>query len=184
MISLQKPPTIQFVFTLLLALILPSSAQLLSGKLGDRIVPKIHEKLDNIILPLVILQDATIEDSCNFIISRCIETDKETIANRKGVSIVKVPSVSDNSKLKTVKKNPPLINYQARKISVSKLLTEIAKQSKHDLYLTSAGVVFCPPGKAPFPNELAKQGVIWDVLYKHKAETKKVAPKLKPKPVN
>ncbi len=184
MIFFKKPPTIPFVLTLLLAMILSSSAQLLSGKLGDRIVPKSHEKLDNIILPLVILQEATIEDSCNFIISRCIETDKETIVNRKGVSIVKVPSVSDTPKLKSVKKDPPLINYQARKISVSKLLIEIAKQSKHDLYLTSAGVVFCPPGKAPFPNELAKKGVVWNVLYKHKTETKKDAPKLKPKPAN
>ena len=57
-----------------------------------------------------------------------------------------IPPDPIHPELKAGKKEPSLINYQARNVSVTTVLIEIAKQAKHDLYLTSAGVIFCPLG--------------------------------------
>jgi hypothetical protein len=101
---------------------------------------------------------------------------------KKGVTMLIIPPDPIHPKLKAGNKEPNLINYQARNVSVTTVLIEIAKQAKHDLYLTSAGVIFCPPGNAPFPNKLAKKGLIWDVLHKHQIAGKKNAPKIKTEP--
>jgi|GEM_PF-2428336 len=177
MISIQKRPTIRFVFTAFLAMVLHISAGKLPIKLSPDFVPKNRKQLDRIILEVVHLKKDTIIDSRNYVLSRSRELDLEIDPSKKGAVIIIIPTEPINPKLKTDKEDPILITYHARKVSVTKVLIEIAKQGKHDLYLTSTGVVFCPIDKAPFPNRYAKKGVILDTLHKHKIA-------LEPKPAN
>ncbi len=180
MISFQKPSTIQFLFTLFLAMIVPIYAGKLPTKLSADFVPKTRKQLDSIILGAAHLEKTTIAGSRNFVLSRSRELDSELDPSKKGAVIIIIPTEPITPKLKADKKAPILITYHARKVSVTKVLIEIAKQGKLDLYITSTGVVFCPIGKAPFPNRYAKKGDILDVLYKHKVVIEKNDLKLKP----
>ncbi len=173
MIHSKKRCSIQIIFTLFLVMILPISAGKLPIKLSPDFVPKTRQQLDRIILGFAPFKKTTLTESRNFVLSRSRELDTDTLDPRKkGAVIIIIPPVPIKDRLKPDKVDPVLITYKARKVSVTNVLIEIAKQGKHDLYLTSTGVVFCPIGRAPFPNRYAKKGRVIDTLHKHKVTKK------------
>mgnify|MGYP006090091459 CR=1 FL=1 len=142
MIFIQRRPINQFVFTMLLVMIITTFAFGLPAKFGNSIVTKNRNQLDNLFLPFTSLKKVTLRHSRNFVLSRCIELDLYTLdPAKKGVTMLIIPPDPIHPELKAGKKEPSLINYQARNVSVTTVLIEIAKQAKHDLYLTSAGVI-------------------------------------------
>ncbi|MGJ8657790.1 MAG: hypothetical protein ACSHX6_15185 [Akkermansiaceae bacterium] len=164
---------LKLITTILLIITIPISTLTALPKFGNRIVTKTRQQLDNIILQATYLEKATLVESRNFIISRSIELDDQTLdPSKKGVSITIItpPPLPINPLIP--EEAPPLITYTARNVSITTAITEFAKKSKHDLYITSAGIVFTPPGIPPFPNKLAKKGEIWDTLHKHKKAEK------------
>lgn len=166
----QSKPALHLLLIFTLAWFTTATTLTASLKSGTRIVTKTHQQLNNIILRGTYLENATLTECRNFLVSRSIELDEEVLdPSKKGISITIIAPPTLPHKAQ----NPPLITYNARNVSINTAITEIAKRSRHDLYITSAGIVFCPPGTPPFPNKLAKEGQIWNTLHKHKNPVKK-----------
>jgi hypothetical protein len=81
------------------------------------------------------------------------ELDQELDAKKKGFKFSPVKKQLENIE----------INYQAKNITFTKLLTEVGKQAKLDVYITSEGVIFCEPGIAPFKKD--SKSKVWKVVY-------------------
>jgi len=158
---------------------------ILLGAKGDHIVAKHRTSLESISIPLVDFEDRTIREAVDFVWSRAVELNTlETDPKKKGISIlIRYPSGELYPKWGARNPDRPAepkgikIRYRARNVTVCDLLIEIAKIARFDLYTTSVGVVFCPPGTYPFPNANAKNGDTWEQLYKvphfHRSATKR-----------
>ena len=137
-------------------------------------VAKRRAALDRIMIPLVEFEGDTAQLAVDFAWARTVELDNlELDPKQKGISIsIRYASGEVYPRRHMRDPDPPQdpnegkILYSARDIPLTKLLVEIAKQAGFDVYTTSAGVVFCPPGTAPFPNRYAENGETWEALFK------------------
>jgi enterochelin esterase-like enzyme len=127
----------------------------------DRIVAKRRIYLDSIVLEIVDLESATIQQCRDFAWARTVELDSEVDPKKKGVTILIPQNLDQCNEL-----HEPEISYRAKNITLTNLLKEMARQSGLDVYTTSVGVVFCLPGRAPFPNAAEDKGDIWEAIYK------------------
>lgn len=132
------------------------------GAEADRIVAKRRAFLDSIVFPKVNFQKNDLQECRDFVWGRTFELDdKEVDLSKKGVTIL-IP----HDLVQFKKMHVPEINYRANSITLTNLLIEIARQSNLDVYTTSVGVVFCLPGKSPFPNAKASKGEMWETIYR------------------
>jgi hypothetical protein len=125
--------------------------------------------LDRIVVPIVEFDDSTLQHAVDFAWSRAVELDQP---QRRGVSIsIRFPSGAvyprrNRRKFDRQERTDEIVfSLHAVKITLTELLVQIARRSRFDLYTTSAGVVFCPPGSPPFPNFYAKNGEVWEKLF-------------------
>lgn len=166
---------------LIVCLLLSLYPESVLGARGETVVAKKKADLDRIEIPVVKFDNKSIKEAIDFAWSRAVELDNLTLeSGKKGVSIsVRFPGQvypafqplkpTPLDKADTVK-----INYQAREVTLTKLLIDIAKRAGFDLYTTDAGVVFCPPASSPFPNSYADKGAVWEVLFKTEETESKV----------
>jgi len=154
----------------ILAALCFSSALLLAAP-ETRIAAKERVSLDQIVIPMVWFDDYDLEECLDFAWARAIELDTlEMEPKLKGISIV-IRGTSPEKDWKGRKLPEDLkdvrIQYHAKAVTLTKLLQEVAKQAKLNLYTTSIGVVFCRPGNSPFPHNIEPKGQVWETLFKH-----------------
>jgi len=156
---------------LLIILCLPFLA--VFGDESERFVAKRSDFLNSIVIPVVELKDATIREALDFAWARAIEIDVTNMdSSRRGVALLlRYPSGEMYPRRSAVDLDPPKnpkknhIVFHARNISLSDLFKELARQTGYDIYTTSVGVVFCPPGTSPFPNANSSKGEVWERIF-------------------
>ncbi len=148
--------------TLHVIITLCATLALASGKEADQAVAKRRNFLDSIIIPKIHFQSNDLQECRDFAWGRTFELDNtEADLKKKGVTIL-IPHDLDQFKRLHVSE----INYRANNITLTNLLKEIARQCDLDVHTTSVGVVFCLPGKSPFPNAKASKGETWETIYR------------------
>jgi len=113
-------------------------------------------KLEKIVIPVINLEDASIDEAIDFLRMRSFDLE-EGPPERRGVSwIVKSRSVdaadSNAGGLDPVEPSQvPKINYSAKEVGLLTAMEEIARQAHLDVYLTNVGIVICPSGEQALP---------------------------------
>jgi len=59
---------------------------------------------------------------------------------------------------------PATVSYDGKNVTLETVLREIARSTRRDVFLTSAGVVIVPKGLPPFPNPEQEKGEIFRKL--------------------
>lgn len=113
-------------------------------------------------------RSVTFQDAMSFVISKAIELDSSEHRERLGISRF----VEDkNWHYKDCIVFPEnlekvLIVYEDREVSLLEVVVEIAKQAKLDLYMSSAGLVFCKPSQVPELDRHKEKISFGSALYK------------------
>lgn len=115
-------------------------------------------KLNKIVIPVIELNDLSVDEAVDFIRFRSSELDPEPDPAKRGVSMLITRGHPAAAESTPMVKPPARINYRARKVSFLTALSEIARQAGLDVYITSGGIVLCPLGADPFPNGKADRG--------------------------
>jgi hypothetical protein len=114
-------------------------------------------------------------EAVSYVVSKAIELDTSRDKERKGIGRF----VEDDTKhIKDCVVFPDglgkvVIICTEREISLRKLVVEIARQSKLDLYSSSVGLVFCHPNKEPSKEYPEKNPVVWSALYQVDSKSSK-----------
>jgi hypothetical protein len=128
-------------------------------------------KLEKIVIPVINLEDASIEEAIDFLRMRSFDLEEEP-PERRGVSwIVKSRRVnatdSNAGGLEPVEPNlVPKINYSAKEVGLLTAIEEIARQAHMDVYLTNVGIVICPLGDPPLPVGKTDGEEVWKTIHK------------------
>lgn len=162
--------------TVLILAMICLSFEIVHGDVSERYLAKKSDFLNNVIISRVDFKDVTIREAIDFAYAHAAELDDASLdPKRKGVSILlRYPSgemyprrgVADLDPPKNPKKSH--IVFIAKNVSLSEFFKEVARQTGYDVYTTSVGVVFCPPGSSPFPNASSSKGDVWEKIYDSK----------------
>ena len=135
-------------------------------------------KLEQIVIPQVNIDGATIEEAVDYARICSIQYDPESDVEYRGVSFLeRRPRVDPDSEPDGYRgigvdesAQTRTMIFAASDVPLLDFVGEIARQGALDAYLTSVGIVFVPEGSSPFPNAKAQDGDIWKVL--RQSETK------------
>ena len=158
----------KIIITAIISLILGT----VHGEDRERFLAKKSTFLNSINLPTVDLKQVTVQEALDFAWARTVELDNSTVdPHQKGVSILlRYPSGEMYPRKLPLDLEPPnnpkklRITISATNILLADLLKEIARQTGYDIYITSVGIVFCPPDTAPFPNASSSKGDVWEKI--------------------
>jgi hypothetical protein len=149
-------------------------AFILSGPTCDAEGEQVVKVMDGIVIPRVSLEKAPLEEAVDFARFKSVEFDPSP-APYKGVGIIichpqkrEKPDTETGGPgdAPTADPGSRTITYTAKKVTLTTLLIEIAKQAQLDLHITTVAIVFCSPGQQPFPNDYAENDRIVRTLYK------------------
>lgn len=138
-------------------------------------LPVFFEPIAAIRLPNVDMESCSLDEFCGFLNLRIAELDERKPG---GISIVlegfpptdTVEQLEDGSLLH-IHRDVGGKDYQAKDVSVDRLLKEMSKLYDVEFHVTDVGLVVTPVGKIPFPNARAKTGKIF-FTYSHKELSK------------
>ncbi len=152
------------VITAMIAMSLPSMGD---GGAGEWIMAR----LDQIVIPKVDCEDASVEEVIDFARMRSIELDPESTKSPTGVSfIICRPKAREGdpglAHAKDENTGARRIHYIAQNVTLAQLLTEIGRQAHLDVHVTDVGIIMCMPGHPAFPNGKAEKGEITKTLYR------------------
>ena len=153
---------------------------LLSGSCSDYergVAPDGHPvvgRLNRIVIPKVVLTNATVEEAFDYLRQLSMVHDKEPDPARGGISMIvcRPMHTDDHAGDKKVgldasdRVSSEKITYTAENVAYLDLVAELARQAHMDAYLTSIGIMVIPEGQAPFPNSKSEKGEIWMTLRK------------------
>ena len=156
-----------------LVLLLPASIAL-----GDQSVDHVTKYLESIVIPKIRFEDTTVEEAIDFLRIRAIELDPaRKDPEKKGVSIIiRKPRLVKSDPGQASGFNPgdlspadiPRLTITLNNATLRAVLEEVARLAALDVHVTNAGVLICPAGYNPFPNEKAQGGRILSTIYRYK----------------
>jgi hypothetical protein len=132
--------------------------------------------LDSVMIGTYGFRDDDLQSALHYAINRSRESDsKEADPRRKGIAVmIRISadkdcegSVGNFNDLPDDLKKVRLNYHPQKSITLTTLLTVVAKQVNLDLYITSVGIVYCRPGLVPFPTARGTMGKIYETLLKH-----------------
>ncbi|RYD26305.1 MAG: hypothetical protein EOP86_26130 [Verrucomicrobiaceae bacterium] len=123
-------------------------------------VEVIEAKLREIRFTSFSVSEATLSDTLTSLRKKADRiTAENPVPGAVPLDIILVPSAAVPG---DTGNHPPLtVSYDGSDVTLETILREIGKTANHDVFLTSAGVVFTPKGLPPFPNPSAEKGDIF-----------------------
>ncbi|MBK1826789.1 hypothetical protein [Haloferula rosea] len=143
-----------------------SAEQEATAQPGDVVIAK----LDSIIIPVIDFEDTSIEEAIDYLRVRSLELDRKGDPNLRGIPMLVWKSRTEGSNfdddlsISDEALSTGIENYHARDVSLLEALRESCRLTRLDAYLTSVGIVICPEGTPPFPNEKAETGEVLRIL--------------------
>jgi hypothetical protein len=154
--------------------------------LGDQSADQVTKFIDSIVIPKIRFEDTTVEEAIDFLRLRAIELDPDRKEpEKKGVSIVIRRSRLEKADSGQASgfipgdlspADIPRLTLTLDNATLRTVLEEVAGLAALDVHVTTEGVLICPAGYNPFPNEKAQSGRILSTIYRYKKpipETKK-----------
>ncbi len=117
----------------------------------------IQKRIQKITFPSIELKDVSLAEALDHLQRRSKELDGDPDPAMRGVTFTLMPGAGDAGA-------PERIRFSGTGVTLESALRQIAASANRDVYITSTGIVICPAGGQPFPNQDSYSGDIIEKL--------------------